>query len=154
MTKRRIDTHGFWNITLFSCIIGTGAWMLVMMGVAGLVMTLERIGVSIVTSWDALWYIALVLSLVSPFPFVGFVRKHFLDFEKVHKGLILFNAIEYTCLTISFLPIFVEPDTFFNSGDGQVAISCALAGWMAIPVLYIINHFSERMLKRLRKAGK
>lgn len=150
MTRRRIDTHGFRNIAIFSAIFGVGAWVLVMMGAAGVVETLERLGLRCESCWTGLWNIALLLGLVSPVPFVRFIRKHYLDFDRVHKRLILFNVVEYSCLTIAFLPIFVSSDTLCNSGDGQVALLVVFAGWIANSVLFLINRITERLLKRLR----
>lgn len=154
MTRRRIDTHGFRSIAMFSAIFGVAAWVLVMMAAAGMASVLERIGLGCETSWTVLWFIAMVSGVVLPFPFLRFIRRHFLDFEKVHKGLILFNVIEYSCLVTAFSALFVTPDILCHSGDGQVAIGIGFAGWMVIPVLYAIYYFTERILKRLRKAGK
>lgn len=154
MTRRRIDTHGFRRIAEFSAIFGVAAWVLIMTGVFGMVMILDRIGLSCEKSCIAIWCIAVVFGLFLPFTFVRFIRRHFLDFDKVHEGLILFNIVEYTCLVIVFSSLFATPDLLCNSGDGQVAMGIAFAGWMVIPVLYVINYFTERILKRLRKAGK
>ena len=59
--------------------------MLVMMGVFGMVMILERTGLGCETSWIAIWYIAVVLGLFLPFPFARFIRRHFLDLTKFTK---------------------------------------------------------------------
>lgn len=132
--------------TLKFCIAGLVIPGFTAMGIIGLQMGLELLGIECADSWTILWTITTIGMVTAPLLFILVMQKTFrAGHDLATNKLIIFNIIEYTFIQCALARFFTNGHTLCYVSDGQNGLEFAFTGWMALPFLVVFSKVFDKL---------
>ncbi len=115
-------------------------------GILGLQMLITLFGIECSKSWNVLWFITSIGSLISPLLFQRYITTTHDTVSRIKSWLTFFNIIEYLFIQATLGMFFTNGTTLCYVSDGQNGIEFGFTAWLALPFIYIFSLWFNKTL--------